>query len=192
MLPLPPLPSIRKSSSTSAVFTQAGWGSPVSHPTLPHGTAHLGSAELSFCERNIRSAWRLLMEAISNQAQTPWHWECMNRPVCCTSCMFLGVAEVVATPWTHPFSGAPKCYTWYSCNLLYTCNRNWSPVLHDPVYLSVLTAVTSSCLWNTVLSTYALMYWTPPGNQVSYGLVPGKQVSYSLIIPTRLLVQEST
>lgn len=159
---------------------------PVSLPTLPHGTAHLGAAERSFCERSIKSAWRLLREAISNQTQTPQHWQCTNRPLCYASCTFLGVAGTVATPRTHPISSTPN--TWYSCNLLHTCSRNWSPVLN----LSVLTAITSSCLWNAVLNTYTPMYWTPPGNQVSYCLVPGKQIPCSLIRQTQLLVQEST
>lgn len=161
----------------------------LAHSSLtPHSATWHRTLGICFCERSIRSAWRLLREAISNQAQTSQHWEFMNRPVCCASCMFLGVAEIVATPWTYPVSSAPKCYTRYSCNLLYTCNRDWSPVLNP----SVLTAVTSSCLWNPVLNTYTPMYWTPSGNQVSYCLVPGKQFLYSLIIWTQLLVQEST
>lgn len=122
------------------------------HSATWHRT--LGSAERSFCERSIRSAWRLLREATSQRAQTARLWECMNRPGCCAACTFLGAAETAATPRTHPASSAPKCYTRYSCNPLYTCSRNWSSILCDPIYLSVLTAVTSSCLWNPLLSTY--------------------------------------
>lgn len=93
----------------------------VSLPTQPHGIAHLGSAKWSFWEREHKGvhggcSWK----QCKMRPQTPSHCNCMNKTVCCASCMFPGVAETVAAAWTNHVSSPLKFYTGYPCNLLYT------------------------------------------------------------------------
>lgn len=76
-------------------------------PTLPHGTTHW----MLLLWQEHKECLQVAQGSSIKPGSNPRHWEYLNRPLCCTSCTFLAVAEIVATPWNHPVSSAPKCYT---------------------------------------------------------------------------------
>lgn len=129
MLFLLPILSIRSWTGTSAVFARPCWGTPTLTPESPSPLRHhvctwcctLGICSMVLLGEECQGvlgacSWKQYQP----QPQTPSHCNCMNKTVRCTSSMFPGVAEAVATPWTNHVSCHPKFDTWYSRNLLYT------------------------------------------------------------------------